>query len=54
MIRRLDDTRQKVKEEIELGNGKKEMREKNKSLDPMVTITDSSGKTVAEGPMPFG
>jgi hypothetical protein len=28
--------------------------EKDKSLDPMVTITDSSGKTVAEGTTPFG
>ena len=28
--------------------------EKDKSLDPMVTITDSGGKTVAEGAMPFG
>jgi hypothetical protein len=54
MIRRLDDTREKIKEEIDLGNGKKETREQNKSLDPIVTITDSSGKTVAEGPMPFG
>ena len=25
-----------------------------KSLDPKVTITDSSGKQIAEGPMPFG
>ena len=24
------------------------------SLDPVVTITDSDGKTVSEGPMPFG
>ena len=54
MIRRLDDTRQKVKEEIDMGNGTKETREKSKSLDPVVTIIDSSGKTVAEGPMPFG
>ncbi len=54
MIRRLDDTRQKVKDEIDLGDGKKETREKNKSLDPVVTIADSGGKTVAEGPMPFG
>jgi hypothetical protein len=54
MIRGINDTRQKVKEEIDIGNGKKETREKSKSLDPLVTITDSSGKTVAEGPMPFG
>ena len=30
------------------------LNENNKSLDPMVTIADSNGKTVAEGPMPFG
>jgi hypothetical protein len=54
MIRGINDTRQKVKEEIDVGDGKKETREKIKSLDPMVTITDSAGKIVAEGPMPFG
>ena len=54
MIRGINDTRQKIKEEIDLGDGKKEIREKDKSLDPVVIITDSSGKTVAEGPMPFG
>jgi hypothetical protein len=56
MIRSINDTRQKAVEEIDLGDGKKETRvtDKNKSLDPVVTITDSSGKTVAEGPMPFG
>ena len=54
MISNLDDTRQKIKEEIDMGGGKKETREKNKSLDPTVTIADSAGKIVAEGPMPFG
>ncbi len=54
MIRHLDDTRQKIKEEIDVGEGKKETREKTKSLDPTVTIADSSGKIVAQGMMPFG
>jgi len=40
-------------EEIDLGDGKKESREENKSLDPVVTITDSRGKIVSEGSMPF-
>ena len=54
MISGLNDMRQKIKEEIDMGDGKKEMREKNKSLDPTVTIADSSGKIVSEGTMPFG
>jgi len=40
-------------EEIDMGDGKKESREENKSLDPVVTITDSRGKKVSEGSMPF-
>jgi hypothetical protein len=54
MIRDLDDTREKVKEEIDVGNNQKQTIERQKSLDPIVTITDSAGKTVAKGPMPFG
>jgi hypothetical protein len=57
MIRGLIDTRQKVKEVIDQGDPgleRKVTREKDKSLDPVVTIADSSGKTVAEGTMPFG
>jgi hypothetical protein len=54
MIRGLNDTRQKIKDEIDVGEGNKETREKSKALDPAVTIADSSGKTVAEGTMPFG
>lgn len=54
MIRNLDDTREKVKKETDLGDGKKESYERQKSLDPVVTIVDSAGKTVSEGPMPFG
>jgi hypothetical protein len=53
-IDELTDTRQKVKEEIYLRDGKKVTREIDKSLVPNVTISDSSGKIVAEGPMPFG
>ncbi len=30
------------------------LNKNDKSLDPTVTIADSSGKTVAEGVMPFG
>ena len=57
MIRGLIDTRQKVKEVIDQGDPgleRKVTSEKDKSLDPVVTIADSSGKTVAEGTMPFG
>ncbi len=55
MIRGLTDTRQKVKEDRQ-GDpaGKKGTSEQDKSLDPVVTITDSAGKNVAEGTMPFG
>jgi len=31
----------------------RDLNENNKSLDPVVTITDSRGKVVSEGPMPF-
>lgn len=57
MIRGLADTSRKKKETIRYGEGKDVQEttyERPLSLDPMVTITDSSGKTVAEGPMPFG
>jgi hypothetical protein len=47
MIRELNDTRKKDKKGANPGA-------RDKSLDPLVTITDSSGKTVSEGPMPFG
>jgi hypothetical protein len=53
MIRRIVDTSQKKKETIK-NNGKEEVIERETQLDPVVTITDSAGKTVAEGPMPFG
>jgi hypothetical protein len=54
MIRELNDTRKKDKKETKVGNGRTESYTRDKSLDPLVTITDSSGKTVSEGPMPFG
>jgi hypothetical protein len=54
MIRGLNDTRQKQKETIELGVGRKETSERPLSLDPIVTITDAAGKIVSEGKMPFG
>jgi len=54
MIRDLNDTSQKKKEIIKQGDGKESTYERDLSLDPTVTITDSTGKTVAEGLMPFG
>jgi hypothetical protein len=54
MIRRLDNTTPKKKEAVKLGDGQEAAPESTVSLDPTVTITDSSGKTVAEGTMPFG
>ena len=37
-----------------MGDGKEARYERALSLDPVVTITDSAGKKVAEGTMPFG
>lgn len=54
MIRRLDDTRQKVKKELNLGDGRTQSYETTKSLDPTVTIKNAAGQTVSEGLMPFG
>jgi hypothetical protein len=54
MIRDLDDTSQKEEEELHFGDGEKHTITRDKSLDPTVTITDSAGKPVAEGVMPFG
>ena len=54
MIRGLDDTTRKKKETVNYGNGLEGTVERRLSLDPVVTITDSAGKTVAEGTMPFG
>lgn len=57
MIRRLTDTSRKEKKTIRQGTGKEAHEftyEQPVSLDPIVTITDSAGKKVSEGPMPFG
>ena len=54
MIRRFDDTSQKVKQKVSFADGDTREIERNKSLDPTVTITDSAGKQVASGVMPFG
>ena len=54
MIRGLDDTTRTKKETVKYGNGLEGTVERRLSLDPIVTITDSAGKTVAEGTMPFG
>jgi hypothetical protein len=54
MIRDLDDTTRKKEETIKDGNGRESTSASDLSLDPTITITDSSGNTVAEGPMPFG
>jgi hypothetical protein len=54
MIRRLDDSKRTKKEELNVGGGREHSIERPLSLDPTVTITDSSGKNVSEGVMPFG
>jgi hypothetical protein len=54
MIRHLDDTSRKQDVTYELPGGKKQSYQRSVSLDPAVTITNSSGKRVAEGKLPFG
>jgi hypothetical protein len=55
MIRGLRDTSRKQDRTTVLQSGKEVVRNAgNLWLDPVVTITDSSGKKVAEGLMPFG
>ena len=54
MIRRLNDTSRMEDKEIETGDGRKSTYKTQVSLDPIVTITNASGKQIAEGPMPFG
>ena len=53
-ICRLVDTARKKKETIRFDDGKTATYERDLSLDPVVTITNSSGKKIAEGVMPFG
>jgi hypothetical protein len=54
MIRGVNDTGRKQKEVYKLAEGKEHSYERPLALDPKVTITNSSGKQVAEGKMPFG
>jgi len=54
MIRGLDDTSRKTKQTYKSADGKTHTYERNLSLDPKVTVTNSRGKQVAEGKMPFG
>ncbi len=54
MIRSLSDARRTQKATFSLGNGAEINYGKDLSLDPLVAITDSAGKTVSQGEMPFG
>lgn len=55
LLRDLEDTTQKVGERTYTGEeGNKVTIPRYASLDPTVVVTDSSGKQVAEGKMPFG
>jgi len=54
MIRGLDDTSRKTKKTYKSADGKTHTYERNLSLDPKVTVSNSRGKQVAEGKMPFG
>jgi hypothetical protein len=51
MVRNLDDTTHKVKKQF---SGSNETYERDASLDPTVTVTNSKGREVATGVMPFG
>ena len=54
MIRRLNDAGRMEEKTVDQGNGQTYTYKQQASLDPQVTITDASGKQIAEGPMPFG
>ena len=54
MIRGLDDSGRTGKQVFKLPGGKEQSLQRPLSLDPKVTITNSSGKRVAEGKLPFG
>ncbi len=54
LLRSLEDTTQKVGERTLTINGERTIVPKYASLTPKVTVTDASGKQVAEGMMPFG
>ena len=53
MVHRLDRVKE-PHEAVEDNGAQNQMVEDFKSLDPTVTIADSTGKIVAEGTMPFG
>ncbi len=53
MIRGLTDVSRKVTRTVDRG-GQKVTHERYLSLEPVVAISDGSGKKVAEGTMPFG
>lgn len=54
MFRNLSDSSRKNKITYQTPDGKKHSYERPVSLDPLVVITNSSGKKIAEGTMPFG
>ncbi len=54
MIRGLNDTTRKQQKTYKSSDGKTHSYETHLALDPKVTITNSRGKRVAEGVMPFG
>jgi hypothetical protein len=54
MISGIKDTTKKVREVTYTEDGKEVTVPTFESLDPTVAITDSSGKEVASGEMPFG
>jgi hypothetical protein len=54
MIRRSTDASRMEGKTVEMGEGRTTTYEQSVSLDPVVTITDSAGKQIAEGPMLFG
>jgi hypothetical protein len=54
MIRGLTDASRNQKQTYRTPDGKEISYEALLSLDPVVTVVDSSGKKIAEGTMPFG
>ncbi len=54
MIRNLDDTTRKEAKTYKDAGGIEDSYKTFVSLDPAVTVKDSSGKVVAEGKLPFG
>ena len=54
MVRHLNDTSRKQKDETKLPDGTTRTVGRQLSLDPLVTITNSAGAVVSEGKMPFG